>query len=171
MPKVKREHLLPPAAFPPELPLEPWGLGSWACPWLSWMDTHTRMHTYSPCTHVCLGFSHAPLTCSGSPSSPLPSLVWLSSWPQLLTRSHQHSRGTCAWSGPSRLKAGNLPWSPPATLEPSNLPALFGLPLKAASCAWLPMASLHSVSKVQGETRDGEEAEQKTLCVYSVSTM
>lgn len=34
----------------------------------------------------------------------------------------------------------------------------------------LPVASLHRVSKVQGETRDGEEAEQKTLCVYSVST-
>lgn len=97
------------------------------------------MHTYSPRTHVCLGFPPCTPDLLREPKLPLPSLVWLSYWPQLLARSHQHLWGTCAWSGPSRLKAGNLPWSPPATLEPSNLPALFGLPLKAASCAWLPM--------------------------------
>lgn len=117
-------------------PLEPWGLGSWACPWLSWMDTHTHMHTCSPRTHVCLGFPRRTPDLLREPELPLPSLVWLSYWPQLLAGSHQHPGGTCARSGPSQLKTGNLPWSPPA---PPNLPALFGLPLKAASCARLPM--------------------------------
>lgn len=166
---MKREPLLPPAAFPPGLPTGALGTRQ---PGLSLAlldgQTHTCMHTYSPRTHVCLGFPPRTPDLLREPELPLPSLVWLSYWPQLLAGSHQHPRGMCACSGLSRLKAGILPWSPPA---PPNLPALFGLPLKAASCARLPMGCpwlpFTGSARCREKTGMGRSRAEDAPCVFS----